>query len=412
MADIFNMLDTWNASGTTFTGIGLNVTDTASAAGSLLMDLQVGGVSQLSVAKNGSIATPLSFTIAPSTVGNGNIVVAARNDTAQTAIIISHASNSFSVHLNASAQPKYRFNASSLTMQSNLAFSWAAGTDPNTVDLSLFRDAANTLAQRNGVNAQAFNLYNTYTDASNYERGFMRFVSNRLEIGVDKLGTGATRHIKISPDGVAGVGLSGGNATTTHAVACGDSTASAFYAFAAVNGVASGVYSAAIGRAVTASASASVAMGYFTNAYQANQYALGFSQFTSTEVNQTSTFVLNASTTNATATEMGTGAVTFARMVVRASTTWAFDITVAARSDGGVDNATYMYRGMVKRDASNNTVLVGTVDNFYTNETNAAWDVAVTADDTTESLKITVTGAAATNINWTAKVILTEVGNV
>lgn len=82
----------------------------------------------------------------------------------------------------------------------------------------------------------------------------------------------------------------------------------------------------------------------------------------------------------------------------------------SGRSAGGTDNAMYVRRGMIKRDAANNTALVGAVDSVYTNETNAAWDVAVTADDTNEALKIEVTGAAATNINWTAKVILTEVG--
>jgi hypothetical protein len=44
---------TWNASGTTFTAVKMNVTDTASAAGSALIDLQVGGVSQFKVSKAG-----------------------------------------------------------------------------------------------------------------------------------------------------------------------------------------------------------------------------------------------------------------------------------------------------------------------------------------------------------------------
>jgi hypothetical protein len=47
---------TWNASGTTFTGIKLNVQDTASAAGSLLLDLQVGAVSQFKVGKGGVVS--------------------------------------------------------------------------------------------------------------------------------------------------------------------------------------------------------------------------------------------------------------------------------------------------------------------------------------------------------------------
>lgn len=53
---IYALVDTWNSAGTTFTGIGLNVTDTASAAGSLLMDLQVGAVSQFKVGKGGVVS--------------------------------------------------------------------------------------------------------------------------------------------------------------------------------------------------------------------------------------------------------------------------------------------------------------------------------------------------------------------
>lgn len=53
--NIFDLTDTWNAAGTTFKGIGLNVTDSASAAASLLIDLQVGGVSQFRVSKGGRI---------------------------------------------------------------------------------------------------------------------------------------------------------------------------------------------------------------------------------------------------------------------------------------------------------------------------------------------------------------------
>jgi hypothetical protein len=44
---------TWNAAGVTFTGWELNITDTASAAASLLMDLQTGGTSKLKLRKDG-----------------------------------------------------------------------------------------------------------------------------------------------------------------------------------------------------------------------------------------------------------------------------------------------------------------------------------------------------------------------
>ena len=49
---------TWNSGATTFTSLLLNVTDTASAAGSLLMDLQVGGSSRFSVRKDGFVVFP------------------------------------------------------------------------------------------------------------------------------------------------------------------------------------------------------------------------------------------------------------------------------------------------------------------------------------------------------------------
>ena len=72
-------------------------------------------------------------------------------------------------------------------------------------DVILRRDAANTLAQRNGVNAQAFNIYNTFTDASNYERGFVRWAANTLEIGTERAGTGSNRDLWLYAGG--GVGL-------------------------------------------------------------------------------------------------------------------------------------------------------------------------------------------------------------
>ena len=116
---IIDMAQTWNNAAVAFTAVKANVTDTASAAGSLLIDLQKGGVSQFSVDNSGALVL-----------------------------------------------------------------------------------ASNTLEQRNGTSAQSFNLYNIYTNASNYERGFMRWASNALRIGAEKLGTGAARGIEFYTNGV------------------------------------------------------------------------------------------------------------------------------------------------------------------------------------------------------------------
>lgn len=52
MADIYNMADTWDAGGTIFSAIKMDVTDTASATGSMLMDLRIAGLKRLDLGKD------------------------------------------------------------------------------------------------------------------------------------------------------------------------------------------------------------------------------------------------------------------------------------------------------------------------------------------------------------------------
>lgn len=82
-------------------------------------------------------------------------------------------------------------------------------------DVILLRDgAANTLALRNGANAQTFNVYNTFTDASNYEDGVFRWASNILRIGTDALGTGTARSISILVGGATVATITNGSGGT------------------------------------------------------------------------------------------------------------------------------------------------------------------------------------------------------
>ena len=97
---------TWNNVATTFNGVLLNVTDTASATASTLLDLQVGGVSKFAVTKGGTL-----------------------------------------------------------------------------------------------------NVYNTYTDASNYERGVFKWSSNVLQIGTEAAGTGTARTLSLIVGGTSRVSI-------------------------------------------------------------------------------------------------------------------------------------------------------------------------------------------------------------
>ena len=62
-------------------------------------------------------------------------------------------------------------------------------------DVILERDAANALALRNSTNGQTFRVYNSFTDASNYERGYMRWDTTSFEIGTEGAGTGNNARI-------------------------------------------------------------------------------------------------------------------------------------------------------------------------------------------------------------------------
>lgn len=57
---------------------------------------------------------------------------------------------------------------------------------------------ASVVEQKNGTNAQTYRLYNTYTDASNYERGFLQWNSNVFEIGSEGAGTGSEQPVRIT----------------------------------------------------------------------------------------------------------------------------------------------------------------------------------------------------------------------
>lgn len=90
------------------------------------------------------------------------------------------------------------------------AFSWSSSsTDAQTGgDLFLFRDAANVLAQYNSTTAQAHRIYNTRTDASNYERATINWASNVLHVGTANAGTGTARVMQLDYGGTTTAAIS------------------------------------------------------------------------------------------------------------------------------------------------------------------------------------------------------------
>jgi hypothetical protein len=58
-------------------------------------------------------------------------------------------------------------------------------------DVQLWRGAADILELRRGANAQKFNWYATYTDASNYEGGYLTAAAGSVTLGARTAGTGS-----------------------------------------------------------------------------------------------------------------------------------------------------------------------------------------------------------------------------
>lgn len=253
---VLNLTQTWNNGGVVFTGARINVTNTASAAGSLLFDVQVGGATAFNVTRTGAVAMPGNINMGagatnPQAILNGGTVTASTpvlsvsqtwnnsgvtftgaliniTDTASAAtsklfatqvggsdrslvVLVgtsgrtltvegaltssgTYAGNNYALSISQSAGAVSKILmevGGGVAVASDRVFSWTSGAATGTKDILLYRDAAGTLAQRNGTSAQIHRIYYTYTDASNYSRLAFNTAAASLEIAAETAGTGA-----------------------------------------------------------------------------------------------------------------------------------------------------------------------------------------------------------------------------
>jgi hypothetical protein len=144
------LTQTWTNAAVTYTGLQVNVTDTASNAASLLADFQVGGSSRFRVSKTGFSFRAATIFADIGADGVGRIL------------------------LNPSTSGGVRVSGD---LQIGVS------------DTVLTRDgAANTLAQRNGTAAQESRIYGTYTGATNFERLSLKYnaADTAFQIGTEK----------------------------------------------------------------------------------------------------------------------------------------------------------------------------------------------------------------------------------
>jgi hypothetical protein len=172
-APVLDLAQTWNASGTTFTGLRFNVTNTASATASNLLDIQVGGTTRMMLKRDGVLHLG-QFT-------NSGFY---------------------------SPAPSWHGSTAGLLAAGNLAIG-------SSLDTILERGGAGIIEQRNAANAQEFRIYNTFTSATNHERGFLKWSSNVFQIGTEKGSAGGTaRGLEFQTDGVTRVSVALGSGLT------------------------------------------------------------------------------------------------------------------------------------------------------------------------------------------------------
>ena len=305
---------------------------------------------------------------------------------------------------------------------------------------NLWREDANTIAQRNSTTTQVAYFYKTYTDASNYERlaiipgaasGWQQIAAQTAGTGTDNIG------LALTPAGTGAIsaqvpdsGTAGGNARGTNAVdwqrarinaaqaatgnqsvigggsrntasgtdsvVGGGNTNSSSATGATVSGgaqnTASGVYSWVPGGIYGLTRGLSGAFAYASGRRSAD----GDAQVIGQPVRRT--------TTDATPVSLATDGTPAAAtvMVLPANSTLMVTAIVAARSSGG-DSAGWIAQALFKRDGSNNTTRLGTATVTAIGTPDAAINTAtigLVANDTLEAAEIQVTGVAATTIYW------------
>ncbi|HEY8096480.1 MAG TPA: hypothetical protein VIE65_10370, partial [Methylobacter sp.] len=153
--------------------------------------LSIGTTSQFQVSSNGAISGT-SLVLGGATLGTGALATLGTGG-GQFTFDTSGAFNFGSGNLvsdpygNVYTYESFRVSASS------------ANPYMEIYDTFLYRDASQIFAQRNSTNAQNFRIYNTYTDASNYERGVFDWQTtpNVFRIGTEASGTGTLRNIAL-----------------------------------------------------------------------------------------------------------------------------------------------------------------------------------------------------------------------
>jgi hypothetical protein len=167
-----------------FSAAVINVTNTASAASSSLLDVQSSGTSVFRVHADNRVTFG---TFAPTLTGPSLELGSGSGFYESSGLRIATSGGGNPVLFTGSA---VRIRGGELQFTSGGA-------------TALIADGDHILAQRQTTNAQTFRIYNTFTSDTNHERGFLKWSSNVFQVGTEKgSGGGTARALEFQTDGV------------------------------------------------------------------------------------------------------------------------------------------------------------------------------------------------------------------
>ena len=158
-----------------------------------------------------------------------------------------------------------------------------------------------------------------------------------------------------------------------------------------------------------ATAQRGMALGSYAKAATIGKFAFSNQRFAAAGDSQGGQFILRADTTDATATVLTTNNSTAAstnQIVAASDTCIMFSGTIVAMQNGAQDQGGWEIKGLLKNDGGTTTLVSSNIQTFSDGNN---WTVALSANDTHESLTITCTGEAAHNIRWVANILTSEV---
>ena len=164
----------------------------------------MGGLSSAAAGTGGAI----EFWTAPAAAGNAAALALSISSAKQATFASSVTAVNF---LGTTGSIWILDNSSKISLGSSSVVAWTSTSGGGTADLILARDAANTLALRNGTAAQTSLIYRTWTNASTYERAFIAW---DRQVGYLSIGTednaGGARNMRVGPVGAASLYLTAG----------------------------------------------------------------------------------------------------------------------------------------------------------------------------------------------------------